>query len=137
MDVQAGRRHIERFRAPAGLRAELTDLITRAGGLVWSRPGLAPAQRSLTTIAVLVATGKLGPLREHIEIGLVNGLSQTEISEAILQCAVYAGFPAMVAAMEVAADVFDGERSDAPHGTSGRGAAARPSRRPSARRSRS
>ena len=106
-DVEEGRRHIERFRAPAAVRKELTELISRAGSLVWARPGLSPAQRSLTTIAVLVALGKLGPLREHLEIGLANGLSQTEITEAILQCSIYAGFPATVTAMEVAADAFD------------------------------
>ncbi len=137
MGVEAGRRHIERFRAPEAIRAELTDLITRAGGLVWSRRGLAPAQRSLTTIGVLVATGKLGPLREHIEIGLVNGLGQQEISEAILHCSVYAGFPAMVAAMEVAADVFDGERGSASRTKTARGAASGTTRRPRARRPRS
>ncbi len=105
--IAAGRRHVERFRAPAAIRSELTDFITQAGSLVWTRPGLDPARRSLTTIAVLVARGNLGPLREHIEIGLGNGLERSEITEAILQCSIYAGFPAMVAAMEVAADVFD------------------------------
>ncbi len=102
-----GRRHIEHFRAPAAVRNDLTELVTRAGSLVWSRPGLTPAQRSLTTIAVLVARGDLGPLREHLDIGLGNGLTQTEITEAIIQCSIYAGFPAMITAMEVAADVFD------------------------------
>jgi len=104
---EEGRRHIESFRAPAAIRDELTRFITQAGSLVWTRPGLEPSQRSLTTIAVLVARGNLGPLREHIEIGLGNGLSQTEITEAIIQCSIYAGFPQTVAAMEVAAEVFD------------------------------
>ena len=108
-DVEEGRRHIERFRAPAAVRQELTEFITTAGSMVWTRPGLTPAQRSLTTISVLVARGNLGPLREHLEIGLGNGLTQTEICEAILQCSIYAGFPQTVAAMEVAAEVFDGE----------------------------
>ena len=67
-----GRRHIEHFRAPAAVRNDLTELVTRAGSLVWSRPGLTPAQRSLTTIAVLVARGELGPLREHLDIGLAT-----------------------------------------------------------------
>ena len=111
IDTDSGRRHIERFRAPAAIRAELTDLIQQAGSLVWTRPGLAPAHRSLVTIGVLVAGGQLGPLREHVEIGLANGLTATEVTEAILQCAVYAGFPRMVAAMEVAADVLDGAAS--------------------------
>ncbi|MHC4931830.1 MAG: carboxymuconolactone decarboxylase family protein, partial [Planctomycetota bacterium] len=105
--IAEARRHVERFRAPAEIRRELTEFITQAGSLVWTRGGLDPAKRSLTTIGVLVARGNLGPLREHIEIGLGNGLERREITEAILQCSIYAGFPAMVAAMEVAADVFD------------------------------
>jgi 4-carboxymuconolactone decarboxylase len=108
-DMEAGRRHIERFRAPAAIRKELTEFVTKAGSLVWTRPGLSPAQRSLTTISVLVARGNLGPLREHLEIGLGNGLTQLEMCEAILQCSIYAGFPQTIAAMEVAAEFFDGE----------------------------
>ena len=107
-DFEEGRQHIERFRAPAAFRQELTEFIMKGGALAWTRPGLTPGQRSLATIAVLVAGGHAGPLREHIEIGVGNGLSQTEICEAILHCAVYAGYPRAVAAMEVAADVFDG-----------------------------
>ena len=107
--MEEGRRHIERFRAPKEIRGELTEFITKAGSMVWTRPGLEPGKRSLVTIGVLVARGNLGPLREHIEIGLGNGLSREEITEAILQCSIYGGFPSMVAAMEVAADVFDGE----------------------------
>ena len=103
-----GRKHLERFRAPASIREELTELATQGGSLVWARPGLAPAQRSIATISVLVSLGRLGALREHLEIGKANGLSEREMCEAIMQCGVYAGFPAMVEAMEVAADVFDG-----------------------------
>ena len=108
-DVEEGLRHIEPFRAPASVRRELTEFITTAAALVWTRPGLTPAQRSLTSISVLVARGNLGPLREHLEIGLGNGLTQTEICEAILHRSIYAGFPQTVAAMEVAAEVFDAD----------------------------
>ena len=108
---EEGRRHIEQFKAPATIRQELTELIIEAGGLVWSRPGLSADKRSLTTISALIAQGHLGPLREHIEIGLGNGLTQTEIVEAIIQCGIYAGFPRTVAAMEVAAEVFDGAKT--------------------------
>ena len=107
-EEERGRQHIERFRAPEAFREALSHTAMQAGSLVWAREGLAPAQRSLTTIGVLVALGRLGPLREHIEIGRGNGLSEREICEAILQCGVYAGFPAAVEAMQVAAEVFDG-----------------------------
>ena len=56
---EEGRRHIEQFRAPEAIRKELTDLIIQAGGLVWTREGLSPDKRSLTTIAVLIAQGHL------------------------------------------------------------------------------
>ncbi|MBW2270581.1 MAG: carboxymuconolactone decarboxylase family protein [Deltaproteobacteria bacterium] len=107
-DVEEGRRHIERFRAPASVRQELTEFITTGGSLAWTRPGLTPAQRSLATISVLVARGNLGPLREHLEIGLGNGLTESEMCEVILHCSIYAGFPQTISAMEVAADFFDG-----------------------------
>ena len=57
----------------------------------------------------LVPTLAFGALREHFALGLDNGLTPQEICEGLLQCAVYAGFPSCVEAMQVAHDVF-GER---------------------------
>ena len=98
---------LERFRAPDFIRKELTQFVLGAAGQVWSREGLEPKYRSLATISVLTAVGRLEPLREHIGLGLDNGLTPREICEGLLQCAVYAGFPSCVQAMEVAHDVFE------------------------------
>ena len=98
---------LERFRAPGFIRQDLTRLAIEAGGMVWSRDGLESRYRSLATIAVLTALGRKGPLREHIGLGLDNGLTPQEICEGLLQCAIYAGFPSCVEAMEVAAEVFE------------------------------
>lgn len=63
-------------------------------GRVWSRDGLDRRQRSLVTIGLLIGLRHPEELRNHIRIGLTNGLSAREIEEAILQTAAYAGFPA-------------------------------------------
>ncbi len=62
-------------------------------GDVWERPGLTRAQRSLITIGILSVLREQGPLRVHVEAGLANGLTRSQISEAIMQTAVYAGIP--------------------------------------------
>jgi len=97
---------VERFRAPDFIRQELTDFVLEGGSRAWSRPGLEPRHRSLATLAILTALQRSDPLREHIGIALDNGLTPREICETFFQCAIYAGFPTLVHAMEVAHDVF-------------------------------
>ncbi|GBQ30717.1 carboxymuconolactone decarboxylase family protein [Gluconacetobacter azotocaptans] len=74
-------------------------------GKVWSRGGLDRKQRSLVTIAVLVALRQTAELQNHFRIGLTNGLTQAEIEEAIVQTAPYAGFPAAWTAARALIDV--------------------------------
>jgi 4-carboxymuconolactone decarboxylase len=61
---------------------------------IWTREGLERKQRSLVTIGILIALRQTSELKNHIEVGIRNGLSVQEIEEAILQAAAYAGFPA-------------------------------------------
>jgi 4-carboxymuconolactone decarboxylase len=63
-------------------------------GNVWSREALDRRQRSLITIGILIALRQTNELKNHLRIGLTNGLIVSEIEEAILQATVYAGFPA-------------------------------------------
>lgn len=75
---------------------------------VHSRPGLDTPQRSLVTISVLTGIGGCEPqLAVHVHAGLNVGLKPTEIVEAVMQCAVYAGFPRALQAMTVVRAVFD------------------------------
>jgi 4-carboxymuconolactone decarboxylase len=90
------------------LSADVQRLVTEfAWGTVWTRPGLARQQRSLITIALLTALNRPHELRVHVTGGLRNGLTQKEIVEAIMHCAVYCGFPATLDAMRVAREVFE------------------------------
>jgi 4-carboxymuconolactone decarboxylase len=81
-----------------------TDVLFRD---LWLRPGLAPRDRSLVTISALTATGQVAQLTGHANIGMNNGLTQTEIAEAITHLAFYVGWPNVFSAMPVAKDVFD------------------------------
>lgn len=76
-------------------------------GDIYSRPGLSLRDREIATVAALAAMGTAAPqLKVHIEAGLNVGLSQQEITEVLMQMAVYAGFPAALNALFVAKEVF-------------------------------
>lgn len=61
-------------------------------GDIYARPGLDLRSREIATIAALTALGNAEPqLKVHIAAGLNVGLTQEEITEAIMQMAVYAG----------------------------------------------
>lgn len=76
-------------------------------GDIYSRPGLALRDREIATIAALAAMGTAAPqLKVHIEAGLNVGLSRTEITEVLMQMAIYAGFPAALNGLFAAKEVF-------------------------------
>jgi 4-carboxymuconolactone decarboxylase len=88
--------------------ADFQDFITRyAWGEIWSRPGLDRRTRSCITLTALVALGRLDELEIHVKAGLRNGLTEEEIGEVLLQCAVYCGVPAANSAFAVAQRVLD------------------------------
>ena len=65
-----------------------------AWGTVWSRPELDHRTRSLVTIALLGALGHYEELEMHVKAARNTGASASEIAEALLHVAVYAGVPA-------------------------------------------
>ena len=83
---------------------ELTDDVLF--GDVWARPELSPRDRSLITCAALVAGGNTEQLRSHLARALDNGLTETELREAITHLAFYAGWPRAMSAITVAKEVF-------------------------------
>ncbi|RYE88659.1 MAG: carboxymuconolactone decarboxylase family protein [Hyphomicrobiales bacterium] len=84
--------------------AELTDNVLF--GDIWERPGLAKRDRSLITVAALIALNRPEQLRSHMALARTNGVKEEEIVEAITQLAFYAGWPNAIAAINVARDVF-------------------------------
>ena len=99
-----GDEHVDRTVATTTSFTEpFQDLITRyAWGEIWSRPGLSRAERSIVTLAVLAALQHENELAMHVKAALRNGLQPEQISEVLLQVALYAGVPAGNRAFAVA-----------------------------------
>jgi 4-carboxymuconolactone decarboxylase (EC 4.1.1.44)/3-oxoadipate enol-lactonase (EC 3.1.1.24) len=87
--------------------APFQDFITRyAWGEIWSRPGLTRGERSIATLAVLVADGHEHELRMHVLAALRNGLSRAQIGEIIMHTALYAGLPAANRGLAIMREAF-------------------------------
>ncbi|WP_181445057.1 4-carboxymuconolactone decarboxylase [Micromonospora endophytica] len=99
-----GDAHVD--RAVAGtdeFTADFQDLITRyAWGEIWSRDGLDRRTRSCITLAMLATLQHEEELAMHVRAARRIGLTPAEISEVLLQVAVYAGVPAANRAFKVA-----------------------------------
>ena len=104
-----GDEHVDRaIENTTELTRDFQDLITRyAWGEIWTRPGLDRRTRSCITISALVARGQFDELAMHIRAARRNGLSNEEIAEVLLQCAVYCGVPAANSAFKVLEQVTD------------------------------
>jgi len=75
-------------------------------GDLWKRPDLSPRDRSLVTVAVLIARNQTTELPSHLNQALDNGVKASEISEIITHLAFYSGWPNAMSAVAVAKDVF-------------------------------
>jgi 4-carboxymuconolactone decarboxylase len=84
--------------------AELSDDLLF--GDIWERPGLSKRDRSLITVATLVALNRTEQLPFHLRRGLENGLTKDEIIELITHLAFYSGWPTAMSAVLLAKDVF-------------------------------
>lgn len=73
---------------------------------LWLRPGLAPRDRSLVTVAALVANGQAAQIPYHLTRAMDNGLTRDEAAEMLTQLAFYAGWPNVFSAMPVFKEVF-------------------------------
>ncbi len=91
--------------------AELTDEVLL--GDVWERPGLSKRDRSLVTVAALIALNRSEQLRFHLVRALDNGLTKEELIEAITHLAFYSGWPTAVSAVMMAKEVLQKRDSSA------------------------
>lgn len=78
---------------------------TLFGGL-WRRPELSPRDRSIVTVAALVARNQTVELPRYVSLALDNGVRPREISEIITHLAFYAGWGNAMSAAAVASDAF-------------------------------
>ena len=90
--------------ATAPKLADLTDAVLY--GDIWERPQLSKRDRSLITVAALVALNRPDQLRSHLTLALRNGVTEEELVETITHLAFYGGWPNAVTAVSVAKEVF-------------------------------
>jgi 4-carboxymuconolactone decarboxylase len=84
---------------------ELTDDVLF--GDVWERPGLGKRDRSLVTVAALVALNRTEQLPGHLRRAIDNGVTQDELIEEITHLAFYAGWPTAMSAITIAKKLFE------------------------------
>jgi 4-carboxymuconolactone decarboxylase len=79
--------------------AELTDDLLL--GDIWERPGLSKRDRSLITVATLVARYRPLAMPFHMKLALENGVTKDEMGELITHLAFYAGWPNATVAADI------------------------------------
>lgn len=77
---------------------------------LWKRPGLTPGNRSIVTIAALIARNQAVEMGYYMDLALENGVKPREISEIITHLAFYSGWANAASAVAVAKGVFASRR---------------------------
>ena len=87
--------------------AELSDDVLF--GDIWERPGLSKRDRSLISVATLVAVNRTEQLPFHFRRALEHGIKKEEIIELIKHLAFYSGWPTAMSSILLAKEVFQEE----------------------------
>jgi 4-carboxymuconolactone decarboxylase len=75
-------------------------------GEVWKRPGLSERDRSVVTLAVLVARNQTVEMPYYVNLALDSGVKPAEISELITHLAFYSGWGNAAGAVDVTRQIF-------------------------------
>lgn len=95
-------------KAYGDVAPQLADLSDRVlFGEVWNRPELSPRDRSLITVAALVAGYRHNELPPHVAKALDNGVTREELAEIVTHLAFYCGWPAANIAVPVLRQAFE------------------------------
>lgn len=87
-----------------GIVQYTTDVLFRD---LWLRPDLVPRDRSLVTVAALIANGQAAQIAYHLNRAMDSGLTREQAAEVITHLAFYAGWPNAFSALPVAKEVFE------------------------------
>ncbi|MCU0337481.1 MAG: 3-oxoadipate enol-lactonase [Sediminibacterium sp.] len=103
-----GNDHVDRANSKINsFNADFQSFITNyAWGEVWTRPNLSKHDRSLITMAMLIALNRQTEFKMHVKAAFNNGVTVEEIKEVIMQSALYCGLPAANDAIHAAEEVF-------------------------------
>jgi 3-oxoadipate enol-lactonase / 4-carboxymuconolactone decarboxylase len=103
-----GDAHVDKATANINtFTADFQEFITKyAWGEIWTRSELAKREKSLITMAMLIALNRPTEFKMHVKAAFNNGVTVSEIKEVIMQSAIYCGLPAANDAFHLAIDVF-------------------------------
>ena len=103
-----GREYVDNsIRNATGFTQPFQELVTEyCWGAIWGRPGLSRKERSMINLAMLTALGRTHEVELHVRGALTNGLTEEQITEVLLQTAVYCGVPAALDSFRVASKVL-------------------------------
>jgi 4-carboxymuconolactone decarboxylase len=79
---------------------------------IWRRPGLSPRDRSLITLACLIALYRVNELPFHLRKALENGVTHDEIIELITHLAFYSGWPTASTAIGIVRQILAETRQE-------------------------
>jgi 4-carboxymuconolactone decarboxylase len=80
---------------------------------VWERPILSKRDRSLITVAALIAMYRPEQLTSHLAFAMKNGVSKEELGEAITHLAFYASWPSAISASRKLFDLVQQQEQEA------------------------
>jgi 4-carboxymuconolactone decarboxylase len=83
---------------------DLTDRVLFGDG--WERPELSKRDRSLATVAALIAMNRPDQLRFHLGKAVENGVKKEALIEVITHLAFYSGWPNAMSAIIVAKEAL-------------------------------
>ncbi len=75
-------------------------------GEVWGDEALSPRERSILTLGMVAAIGKMGEFANHVRGACANGLTPNELRAILVQIAVYCGIPVGADCFQVAEQIL-------------------------------
>ena len=104
-----GDTHVDKAEArKTDFDAPFQEMITEgAWGTLWARETIDLRERSMLTIALLAATGNFEEIPMHIRATARTGATQSDVLEALMHVAVYAGVPKANHAIKLAKQTFE------------------------------
>jgi 4-carboxymuconolactone decarboxylase len=111
-----GPEYVERaFNSADSFNMDFQEIVTeQCWGTVWGRNVLSDKQRSLNNLCILASLNRATEFKIHFRGALRNGCTLEELSDTLIQIAVYAGVPAGVEAFRLGREVLEAEGIEPP-----------------------
>ncbi len=86
---------------------EFQRLVTEyCWGEVWGEETLSPRERSILTLGMVAALGKMGEFANHVRGAGANGITADELRAVLIQITIYCGIPVGADCFQVAEKIL-------------------------------